>query len=122
MSQRTKPPFRADHVGSLLRTAPVRVAREKRARGKISADELTAMEDREIEGVIRKQEMIGLKSATDGEDRRISWNYDFLERLDSLQSYVGERKIKFAASGPQPRPLLLRVLGKLGGCTTHTRW
>src|SRR6202046_2195838 len=119
MSQRTKPPFRADHVGSLLRTAPLKEAREKRARGKISADELTEIEDREIEGVIRKQEMIGLKSATDGEYRRISWNYDFLERLDNVESYVGERKIKFASSGPQPRPILLRVIGKLGGYKPH---
>ena len=117
--QRTKPPFRADHVGSLLRTAPLKEAREKRARGKIPADELTAVEDREIEGVIRKQEMIGLKSATDGEYRRISWNYDFLENLDNVESYVGERKIKFAASGPQPRPILLRVIGKLGGYKPH---
>src|SRR3984893_16791853 len=119
MSQRTKPPFRADHVGSLLRTAPLKEAREKRARGKISADELTEIEDSEIEGVVRKQEMIGLKSATDGEYRRISWNYDFLERLDNVESYVGERKIKFAATGPQPRPILLRVIGKLGGYKPH---
>jgi 5-methyltetrahydropteroyltriglutamate--homocysteine methyltransferase len=117
--QRTKPPFRADHVGSLLRTAPLKEAREKRARGEITADALTAIEDREIEGVIRKQEMIGLQSATDGEYRRISWNYDFLERLDNVESYVGERKIKFAASGPQPRPILLRVIGKLGGYKPH---
>src|ERR1700684_929455 len=117
--QPVNPPFRADHVGSLLRTAPLKEAREKRARGKISADELTAIEDREIEGVIRKQEMIGLKSATDGEYRRISWNYDFLENLDNVESYVGERKIKFASSGPQPRPILLRVIGKLGGYKPH---
>ena len=63
--------------------------------------------------------MIGLKSATDGEYRRISWNYDFLERLDNVESYVGERKIKFASSGPQPRPILLRVIGKLGGYKPH---
>src|SRR6202044_348105 len=115
MSQRTKPPFRADHVGSLLRTAPLKEGREKRKRGKISADDLTEIEDREIEGVIRKQEMIGLKSATDCEYRRISWNYDFLERLDNVQSFVGERKIKFEARGPPPPPVLLRVVGKLGG-------
>jgi len=52
--QRTKPPFRADHVGSLLRTASLKEAREKRTRDEITADELTAIEDREIEGVIRK--------------------------------------------------------------------
>ena len=117
--QRTKPPFRADHVGSLLRTASLKEAREKRTRDEITADELTAIEDREIEGVIRKQEMVGLKSVTDGEYRRVSWNYDFLERLDNVESYVGERKIKFASTGPQPRPILLRVIGNLGGYKPH---
>jgi 5-methyltetrahydropteroyltriglutamate--homocysteine methyltransferase len=117
--QRTKPPFRADHVGSLLRTAALRDAREKRARNEITAEALTKIEDREIEGVIRKQEGVGLKSVTDGEYRRISWNYDFLERLDNVESYAGERKIKFAATGPQPRPILLRVTGKLGGYKPH---
>jgi len=117
--QRTKPPFRADHVGSLLRTTPLKQAREKRARGEITADVLNKIEDREIEEVIRKQEIIGLKSVTDGEYRRISWNYDFLEQLDNVESYVGERKIKFASSGPQPRPILLRVIGKLGGYKPH---
>src|SRR5271154_902277 len=117
--QRTKPPFRADHVGSLLRTAALKEAREKRARGEIAADALTEIEDREIEGVIRKQEGVGLKSVTDGEYRRVSWNYDFLERLDNVESYEGERKIKFASTGPQPRPILLRVIGKLGGYKPH---
>ena len=117
--QRTKPPFRADHVGSLLRTAPLKEAREKRKSGEISADALREIEDREIEGVIRKQEAVGLKSITDGEYRRISWNYDFLEKLHNVKSYVGERKIKFAATGPQPRPILLRVIGKLGGYKPH---
>jgi 5-methyltetrahydropteroyltriglutamate--homocysteine methyltransferase len=117
--QRSKPPFRADHVGSLLRTATLKAAREKRARGEISADALTEIEDREIDSVIRRQESAGLRSVTDGEYRRISWNYDFLENLDNVESYVGERKIKFAASGPQPRPILLRVIGKLGGYKPH---
>jgi 5-methyltetrahydropteroyltriglutamate--homocysteine methyltransferase len=117
--QRIKPPFRADHVGSLLRTAALKEAREKRARNEITAEALTKIEDREIESVIRKQEGVGLKSVTDGEYRRISWNYDFLERLDNVESYVGERKIKFASTGPQPRPILLRVTGKLGGYKPH---
>ncbi len=117
--QRTKPPFRADHVGSLLRTPALKEAREKRARNEITAEALTKIEDREIEGVIRKQEGVGLKSVTDGEYRRISWNYDFLEWLDNVKSYVGERKIKFASTGPQPRPILLRVIGKLGGYKPH---
>jgi 5-methyltetrahydropteroyltriglutamate--homocysteine methyltransferase len=117
--QRTRPPFRADHVGRLLRTATLKEAREQRARGAIAAEALREIEDREIEAVIRKQESIGLKAVTDGEYRRISWNYDFLENLDNVESYVGERKIKFASSGPQPRPILLRVVGKLGGYKPH---
>ena len=117
--QRTKPPFRADHVGSLLRTASLKAAREKRARGEISAEAFKAIEDREIEGVIKKQEAVGLKSITDGEYRRISWNTDFLEQLDNVESYVGQRKISFSTSGPQPRPLLLRLTGKLGGYKPH---
>jgi len=116
---RNKPPFRADHVGSLLRTAPLKEAREQRARGEINAEALKAVEDREIEGVIRKQEAVGLKSVTDGEYRRTSWSYDFLEWLDGVESYVGERKIKFNVSGPQPPPVLLRVVGKLGGYRPH---
>ena len=115
----TKPPFRADHVGSLLRPAALKAAREQRARGEISAEALEDVEDREIEDVIRRQQEVGLKSITDGEFRRVSWNYDFLERLDGVESYAGERKIKFASSGPQPRPILLRVIGKLGGYTPH---
>ncbi len=117
--QRTAPPFRADHVGSLLRTAALKAARQKRKNGELSEQALTEIEDREIEAVIRKQEDVGLQSITDGEYRRISWNYDFLERLDNVESYVGERKIKFAATGPQPRPILLRVTGKLGGYKPH---
>jgi 5-methyltetrahydropteroyltriglutamate--homocysteine methyltransferase len=117
--RRDKPPFRADHVGSLLRSATLKTAREKRARGELAEAAFREIEDREVEGVIRKQEAVGLKSVTDGEYRRISWNTDFLERLDNVESYVGERKIKFQSSGPQPRPLLLRVTGKLGGYKPH---
>jgi 5-methyltetrahydropteroyltriglutamate--homocysteine methyltransferase len=117
--QRTKPPFRADHVGSLLRTAPLKEARDKRERGEIAAEALKAIEDREIEGVIKKQESVGLKSITDGEYRRLSWNLDFLERLHNVESYAGVRKVKFNTTGPQPRPILLRLTGKLGGYTPH---
>ena len=58
--------------------------------------------------MIRRQEEVGLKSITDGESRRASWNYDFLDRLAGVESYEGERKIKFSAQGPQPRSVLLR--------------
>jgi 5-methyltetrahydropteroyltriglutamate--homocysteine methyltransferase len=117
--QRTSPPFRADHVGSLLRPAALKAARERRARGAISDDAFKEIENREIAGVIAKQEAVGLASITDGEYRRTAWNIDFLEHLDNVESYAGERKIKFQTSGPQPRPRLLRVVGKLGGYKPH---
>ena len=114
---RLKPPFRADHVGSLLRPAALKEARVKRERGEIGGDELRRIEDREIENVIRRQEAIGLKSVTDGEFRRAFWNYDFLGRLDGVEAYLGERKIKF--QGPQPKPMMLRVTGRLGFYRPH---
>jgi 5-methyltetrahydropteroyltriglutamate--homocysteine methyltransferase len=114
---RTTPPFRADHVGSLLRPAALKEARAKHTRGEISAEELKAVEDRAIKEVIRKQEDVGLKSITDGEFRRASWRTDFLERLDGVESYHGENKIKF--QGAQPGSALLRVKRKLGGYAPH---
>ena len=114
---RTKPPFRADHVGSLLRPAALKEARGKRERGEITAEELKTIEDREIETVIRKQEAAGLRSVTDGEFRRAFWNYDFLGQIDGVEAYLGERKIKF--QGRQPKPMMLRVIGKLGGYRPH---
>jgi 5-methyltetrahydropteroyltriglutamate--homocysteine methyltransferase len=117
--RRTKPPFRADHVGSLLRPAAVKAARARHGRGEMSAEALRQVEDQAIEHAIRRQEDVGLSSITDGEFRRASWNYDFLERLDGVESYEGERKIKFSAQGPQPRAVLLRVVGKLGGYRPH---
>jgi len=115
--QRKTPPFRADHVGSLLRPPALKAARAKREQGEIGADELKQTEDREIEKAIRKQEEIGLHAVTDGEFRRAFWNYDFLGKLDGVEAYLGERKIKF--QGAQPRPMMLRVIGKLGSFTGH---
>jgi 5-methyltetrahydropteroyltriglutamate--homocysteine methyltransferase len=114
---RTTPPFRADHVGSLLRTAALKEARARREHGEIDADALKAVEDWEITRLIRKQEEIGLQSVTDGEYRRASWQTDFLLGLDGVESYYGERKFKF--QGTQPRPILLRLKGKLGGFSGH---
>src|SRR5262245_35431957 len=85
MAARAKPPFRADHVGSLLRPAPLKEARGKRAKGEITAEELRAVEDREIEKAIKKQEEVGLKLATDGEFRRSWWQFDFYKGLDGVE-------------------------------------
>ncbi len=115
--QRSTPPFRADQVGSLLRSAALKEARAKRERGETSGDELKAVEDREIIALIGKQEEVGLKSITDGEYRRASWQTDFLTGLDGVESYYGERKIRF--KGPQPRPILLRLKHRLGAVSGH---
>jgi 5-methyltetrahydropteroyltriglutamate--homocysteine methyltransferase len=114
---RTTPPFRADHVGSLLRTAALKEARAQRERGEIDAAALRAVEDEEIIKLIRRQERVGLQSVTDGEYRRASWQTDFLVALDGVESYYGERKFKF--QGPQPRPILLRLKGRLGSFSGH---
>ena len=113
-----KPPFRADHVGSLLRPAALRDAREKRARGEIDAAALTAIEDDEIKKLIARQEAVGLKSITDGEYRRASWQTDFLQALDGIETFLGDRKIQFKG-GPQPKQWVSRVQEKLGRFSGH---
>ena len=115
--QRTAPPFRADQVGSLLRSAALKDARSRRERGEIDAEALKAVEDREIIKLIRRQENIGLAAVTDGEFRRASWQTDFLVALDGVESYYGARSFKF--HGAQPRPILLRLNGKLGAVPDH---
>ena len=86
MSQRTTPPFRADHVGSFLRPQlPARRARQVQARGEISPAELRAVEDRAITEVVKMQEDAGLQSITDGEFRRTYFHIDFLEQLGGVQ-------------------------------------
>jgi 5-methyltetrahydropteroyltriglutamate--homocysteine methyltransferase len=97
MSQRIKPPFRADHVGSLLRPAVLKKAREQRAKGEITPAQLKDIEDREIERVIRKQEEVGLQSITDGEFRRSWWHLDFLWGLDGIEKHVMDSGVSFAA-------------------------
>jgi len=117
MPPRTAPPFRADHVGSLLRTRSLKEARARREKGEGSAIELKTIEDREIAAAIRKQEEIGLRAVTDGEFRRAFWNYDFLGALPGVEAYLGERKIRF--QGVNPKPMMLRVTGRLGTFTGH---
>src|SRR5215831_19470375 len=109
MTQCTSPPFRADHVGSLLRTAPLKEARAKRAKNEIDAAALRAIEDREIEKVIRKQEEIGLKLATDGEFRRSWWHFDFYSHLDGVELYHTDQGIHFA--GVDTKAESVRVVG-----------
>jgi len=93
-SQR-RPPFRADHVGSLLRPPELLRAREEAAAGKVSADDLRAAEDTAIREVVRKQEEVGLADATDGELRRESWHMDFIYQLGGI-SKVQDDTIRVA--------------------------
>ena len=95
MTQRTKPPFRAEHVGSLLRPAALKQARLDRAAGKIDAAQLRAIEDEAIRKLVRRQEEIGLQAVTDGEFRRDSWHMDFYRQIGGLAAHGTAPPIKF---------------------------
>ena len=92
---RTRPPFRADHVGSLLRPARLLAARDKHAAGELSLDQLRAAEDEAIREVVQMQRDVGLQSATDGEFRRSSWHMDFIYRLGGIEKAPGDIQVKF---------------------------
>lgn len=109
---RTAPPFRADHVGSLLRPPHLKEARDRRQRGEVTAEQLRSVEDQCIQDVIAKQESIGLRGVTDGEFRREFWHIDFLAGLDGVESYRGGSGIQF--KGAETKPIGLRVTGKIG--------
>ncbi len=93
--QRTVPPFRADHVGSLLRPKPLLQARADHAEGRIALDELRAAEDDAIRAVVRMQEGLGLQTATDGEFRRTSWHMDFIYQLDGVSKTDEKIEVHF---------------------------
>jgi 5-methyltetrahydropteroyltriglutamate--homocysteine methyltransferase len=111
MALRTSPPFRADHVGSLLRPQRLLQAREDHAAGKIDDDELRGIEDEAIREVVRMQEDVGLKSATDGEFRRASWHMDFIYQLGGVKTVEGNITVKFRneEGGVEFTPAALRV-------------
>jgi 5-methyltetrahydropteroyltriglutamate--homocysteine methyltransferase len=109
---RTVPPFRADHVGSLLRPPELKEARSKRERGEISPQELKAVEDRCIQALIAKEEKVGLRGVTDGEFRRAFWHLDFMAGLDGVESFTADHGIAF--KGGETKPTGLRTVGKIG--------
>ena len=108
---RSRPPFRADQVGSLLRPRELAEARAAHKAGTLSAEALRAVEDRCIEAAIRKQEEVGLRAATDGEYRRAYWHYDFVSGLDGVEIYEPEQKIQFKGA---VLPHALRVNERIG--------
>jgi 5-methyltetrahydropteroyltriglutamate--homocysteine methyltransferase len=129
--QRDTPPFRADHVGSLLRPPELKEARARFQNGQITREELRAAEDSAIESVVAKQSAAGLRTATDGEFRRSFWHFDFLEQLDGCEAFTPEHGIAFKGIATQAKGV--RVTGKVGfsghpmldhfrflrGCATH---
>jgi 5-methyltetrahydropteroyltriglutamate--homocysteine methyltransferase len=110
--QRTAPPFRADHVGSLLRPAALKDARAQRAAGAVTPAQLKEVEDREIEKVVKKQQDVGLKLATDGEFRRSWYHFDFFRGLDGVTFYTTEHGIQF--HGVQTKAEAIKITGKIG--------
>src|SRR5215217_722904 len=113
---RTKPPFRADHVGSLLRPPELLKAREDFAGGHISSEELRGIEDEAIREVVRMQEEVGLRSATDGEFRRASWHMDFIYQLDGVSKAPGDLKVQFhnEQGDIEFTPAAMQIDGRLG--------
>lgn len=81
----TKAPFRADHVGSLLRPESLHIARKQFKEGTISAERLREVETEEINRIVEKQIEVGLEAVTDGEFRRTWWHFDFLEHLNGIE-------------------------------------
>ena len=110
------PPFRADHVGSFLRPARLREAREKFAAKALSAAGLRAIEDECIREVVKRQEDVGLKGITDGEFRRTYFHIDFLERLAGVETHYGEFVAKFRKDDGSEvgfKPPTMHVEGKV---------
>jgi 5-methyltetrahydropteroyltriglutamate--homocysteine methyltransferase len=95
MSRRTVPPFRSDHVGSLLRPQIVLQARAEHAAGTIADEELRAVEDAAIAGVVRLQQELGLQTVTDGEFRRASWHMDFIYQLRGISRTSESIRVHF---------------------------
>ena len=113
---RTEPPFRADHVGSLLRPPELLRAREDFAAGRLSAGGLREVEDGAIRDAVRMQEEVGLRSATDGEFRRASWHMDFIYQLGGIAKTKGDLKVEFRNERGKIEftPAALKVEEKIG--------
>jgi 5-methyltetrahydropteroyltriglutamate--homocysteine methyltransferase len=95
MPARTAPPFRADHVGSLLRPPALLAARERRGAGEIDDEALREVEDASIRDAVALQREAGLQSATDGEFRRTAWHMDFIYQLEGVDRGSDNIKVHF---------------------------
>jgi 5-methyltetrahydropteroyltriglutamate--homocysteine methyltransferase len=115
MMQRKKPPFRADHVGSLIRPDALIAAREAAEQSKMSAAELTRVQQTAIRDIVRLQQEAGLKVVTDGEYNRFSWQRDFLLKIGNVKPMASRLTVRFhsAAGTRDHAPPSLQVVGKL---------
>ena len=109
------PPFRAEHVGSLLRPSELVAARARHQRGELSAQELEDAEDAAVRNAVRMQEEVGLKAITDGELRRNSWHMDFLYQIGGVSRGQSNFKVRFhnEAGDIEFAPSALQVSGRL---------
>ena len=116
MADRATPPFRADHVGSLLRPPALLEAREAAAAGRIDAEQLRAAEDDAIRDAVRMQQEVGLRAVTDGEYRRTSWHMDFIYGLDGITTADDTVKVSFRneEGGLEFTAAALHVNGPIG--------
>jgi 5-methyltetrahydropteroyltriglutamate--homocysteine methyltransferase len=114
---RTKPPFRADMVGSLLRPSVIKSARAAHGEQRLDDAALREVEDREIRAIVRKQEEIGLQAITDGEFRRSWWHFDFYRALDGCELREAEHGIQF--HGIQTKAQTIAVTGKIDFPSDH---
>lgn len=112
------PPFRADHVGSFLRTEKIANARNLFNKNLISKEELTKIEDEEIALLVEAEKRNGLKAVTDGEFRRAFWHLDFLAGLDGIE-HIGAKNWSTHFEGVQPKAETVRIAGKVGFSESH---
>ncbi len=111
MTTGARPPFRADHVGSLLRPTGLHEARARAARGEIDRAALRGVEDEAIRGAVALQESVGLESITDGEFRRDWWHIDFIRGFDGVETSSQTFGVSFVGADEQPP--LMKVTGKI---------
>ncbi len=113
MTQRTAPPFRADHVGSLLRPVELHEARAKANRGEMSAEALRALQDKHIREAVAKQESLGMQVVTDGEFRRDWWHIDFIHGFDGVELAAGDAYGDAKFKNTEEQPPFMMVKGKI---------
>lgn len=104
-------PFRADQVGSLLRSERIKLARIQKDAKDITAEDLRLIENEEIKRIVEKQKEVGLQAVTDGEFRRAWWHFDFLENLVGVEGYESESGIQF--HGTKTKAHAIKITGKI---------